>query len=140
MRYILLITTVVMSIFTAACGQAADDGLPDISFLNQSSVGEMHNGLLDAFPPGTAREFVQEALVEKGGATYLGKIKNVHDEPFATNIHQYQYRKPFYLRLGHDGKYLITIYFDEQDRVRSSIKHEWSVESPAVIISGPTGL
>lgn len=130
----------VISLFISACGQAAEDGLPDMSFLNYTSVTDIHNGLLQAFPPGTSKEFVEKSLIEKGGAKFIGKFDGRYSFPDEKEVYTYRYQKPFYLRFLHDGKYTITIYYDESKKVKEDLFDKYGNKRNPINISGPTGL
>lgn len=130
----------IASIFMTGCGQASEDGLSDMSFLNRSNVTEMQKGLLEAFPPGTPRNLVEKALIEKGGAEYKGKLEGMYSYPNENNAHGYHYKKPFYLRFLHDGSYRISIFYDENERVKKEVITIEGKPRDAISISGPTGL
>lgn len=140
MKYHLILGVFLMSIFMGGCGQA-DDGLPDIkSILNRANVTEMHRGLLEIFPEGTPREYVEEVLIRRGGATYRSKLEGMYSFPDEDNVHGYHYQKPFYLRFLHDGSYTITIFYDQANRVKKEVITIDGQKRNSISISGPTGL
>ena len=134
------ILILMISFFIAGCRQASDNALPNMSFLNRTSVLEMRKGLLEAFPPGTPRALVEKALIKKGGAVHKGKISGMYSFPNETNVHSYRYTKPIYLRFLHDGSYVITVFYDENDLVKRNVITRDGVQRDSIEISGPTSL
>lgn len=110
--------------------------LPNMSFLN----GNIKKGLQNAFPPGTPRDYVEKALIGKGGAIYKGKVEITHAYPDEHNVHKYEYRQPFYLRFLHDGRYTIGIFYDENNLVKKEVKTVDGRTISGITVSGPTGL
>lgn len=142
-QYFFLFIVIFMGLSPTACGQANDE-LPNIkSILHRGSASDMAEGLKIIFPEGTSRDYVHRVLVEKGGVTYEGQMDNVFNENFTRNAHQYRYQKPVYLRFIHNVKYLITIFYDGNDKHLTDIiptesGHQTREWYPAILISGPT--
>jgi len=142
MRILSILAILILGFSATSRGQT-DDGLPDMSFLNRGGSIEMGKELMKVFPPGTSRDFVHRALVEKGGAKYEGQIKpsDLSYTYFeANNVHKYRYRRPFYLRFLHDGRFTIVIHYDENDRVKSKLTTRNGKTRNPISVSGPTGL
>lgn len=116
------------------------DGLPNMSFLNDRKTSAMQQTMSEIFPPGTSKDFVEKSLIEKGGATYKGKIDIMHTFPGESNVHSYEYRKPFYLRFLHNGRYVITIFYDENNRMKNKVKMSDGRVVAGILISGPGAL
>lgn len=93
--------------------------------------------MLEAFPPGTPKQYVDKALIDKAGAESQGKIDVSYAYPREHNVYSYEYQKPFYLRFLHDGRYVITIFYDQNDKVKDKVKMIDGRVMRGILISGP---
>lgn len=141
--HIIFISLLVFPI--SSCSHAQNDSLPNMDFMKHGGSIELASGLRDRFSPGTPKEVIHQALVEGADAVYEGKAENPFNESYRTNTHQYSYQQPLHRRFLHDGKYRITLLFDDEGyllpfQIENENPHQNNKFTTSVKVSGPIGL
>jgi hypothetical protein len=83
--------------------------------------GKVREALYKAIPPGTPKETVDRILIDQFGAKYKIYYTEIYGRPNENNIHQYEYKRPFWKFpfFLTSNEFLITVFFHENNQVKA---------------------